>query len=357
MLYDGGYGAPRRLAGRIGMPRADTPNRRDERDRMQIALFPVDEDSRLAKLRSLNILDTADEERFDRITRLARRIFDVPIALVSLVDSNRQWFKSCFGLDARETSRDVSFCAHAILAHEALVIPDAAHDPRFADNPLVTGAPHIRFYAGHPLALPDGTNLGTLCLIDTRPRTIDGDELAHLHDLAALAERELAAVQMATIDPLTSLSNRRGFEMLAQQALNACRRGGRRASLLFFDLNEFKQINDRFGHAEGDRALRIFAHALTTVLREMDVVGRLGGDEFVALLITAHEIDATGIIERLRENLDSRAAQAGLDYDIRFSVGHVEYDPLAEPSVATLLAESDTRMYADKQRGRTGAPR
>ncbi|MEK6422973.1 MAG: sensor domain-containing diguanylate cyclase [Burkholderia gladioli] len=321
---------------------------------MQIAPFPADEASRLTKLRSLNILDTPDEERFDRITRLAKRIFDVPIALVSLVDENRQWFKSCFGLDARETSRDVSFCAHAILAHAPLVIPDATNDPRFADNPLVTGAPHIRFYAGHPIALPDGTNLGTLCLIDTRARTLDGDDLAHLGDLASLAERELAAVQMATLDSLTSLSNRRGFEMLAQHALNACRRGGRRASLLFFDLNDFKQINDRFGHAEGDRALTIFAHSLTTVLRDMDVVGRLGGDEFVALLITSHDIDAPGIIERLREDLDARTEQAALDYDIRFSVGHVDYDPLHEPSVALLLAESDTRMYADKHRRKTG---
>ncbi|MDC6127953.1 sensor domain-containing diguanylate cyclase, partial [Burkholderia gladioli] len=272
---------------------------------MSSAPLPADEASRLAKLRSLQLLDTPDEERFDRITRLARRIFDVPIALVSLVDENRQWFKSCFGLDVRETSRDMSFCAHAILSRQTLVIPDATLDPRFADNPLVTGAPGIRFYAGHPLALPDGTNLGTLCLIDTRSREVDPDDLAHLRDLAGLAEREVAAVQMATLDALTSLSNRRGFEVLARHALNACKRGGRRASLLFFDLNDFKQINDRYGHAEGDRALTLFARSLSTVLREMDVVGRLGGDEFVALLITSHEVDAPGIVERLRENLDA----------------------------------------------------
>ncbi|MBU9269885.1 GGDEF domain-containing protein [Burkholderia gladioli] len=324
---------------------------------MSSAPLPADEASRLAKLRSLQLLDTPDEERFDRITRLARRIFDVPIALVSLVDENRQWFKSCFGLDVRETSRDVSFCAHAILSQQTLVIPDATLDPRFADNPLVTGAPGIRFYAGHPLALPDGTNLGTLCLIDTRSREVDPDDLAHLRDLAGLAEREVAAVQMATLDALTSLSNRRGFEVLARHALNACKRGGRRASLLFFDLNDFKQINDRYGHAEGDRALTLFARSLSTVLREMDVVGRLGGDEFVALLITSHEVDAPGIVERLRENLDARAEQASLDYAIRFSVGHVDYDPREDPSVEQLLAESDTRMYADKHRRKSGVSR
>ncbi|WP_070106572.1 GGDEF domain-containing protein [Burkholderia plantarii] len=321
---------------------------------MQIATLPANEASRLARLHGLNLLDTPDEERFDRIARLARRIFDVPIALVSLIDENRQWFKSCFGLAERETPRDVSFCAHAILSHDALVIPDATLDPRFADNPLVTGAPGIRFYAGHPLALPDGTNLGTLCLIDTRPREIDAADLIHLRDLAGLAEREVAAVQMATLDSLTALSNRRGFEMFAQQALNACRRRGLRASLLFFDLDGFKQINDRFGHAEGDRALVLFAQSLTTVMREIDVIGRLGGDEFVALVM-ADRLDAHDLAERLRQDLGVRSEQAGLAYHIRFSVGHVDYEPGDDPSVTRLLAESDLRMYADKSRTKSGA--
>ncbi|ACR28956.1 GGDEF domain-containing protein [Burkholderia glumae] len=321
---------------------------------MQIAPLPVNEASRLARLHGLDLLDTPDEERFDRIARLARRIFDVPIALVSLIDANRQWFKSCFGLEARETSRDVSFCAHAILSDDTLVIPDATLDPRFAGNPLVTGAPGIRFYAGHPLALPDGTNLGTLCLIDTRPREIDATDLSHLRDLANLAEREVAAVQLATLDSLTALSNRRGFEMLSQQALNACRRRGLPASLLFFDLDGFKQINDRFGHAEGDRALVLFARSLTTVLREMDVIGRLGGDEFVALVMS-EQLDVQALVERLRKDLGARGRQAGLEYEIRFSVGHVDYDPRDEPSVARLLAESDLRMYADKSRMKSRA--
>ncbi|MEA2433672.1 MAG: hypothetical protein QOG54_1129 [Actinomycetota bacterium] len=136
-------------------------------------------------------MDSAPEERFDRIAKLAREIFKVPIALVSLVDQDRQWFKSCFGLEVTETTRDVSFCAHAILHEGVFVIPDATSDPRFANNPLVTGEPGIRFYAGAPLRTTGGFNLGTLCIIDTEPRTIDRDQQRMLMDLAALVVDEL----------------------------------------------------------------------------------------------------------------------------------------------------------------------
>jgi GAF domain-containing protein len=112
---------------------------------------PANEDERFKCCTALNLLDSAPEERFDRLTRLAKRLFNVPIALVTLVDKDRQWFKSCVGLDATETSRDVSFCGHAILQNELLLVPDAREDVRFHDNPLVTGAPNIRFYAGYPL--------------------------------------------------------------------------------------------------------------------------------------------------------------------------------------------------------------
>jgi GAF domain-containing protein len=163
---------------------------------MPAAALPRDENARLAALRSLGVLDTPAEERFDRITRVASALFDVPIALVSLVDANRQWFKSCVGLDIPETPRAVSFCAHAILGEGTLVIPDTLDDPRFADNPFVTADPLVRFYAGRPLRA-GGQALGTLCLIDQRPRTLDERQLGLLDDLAAWAEQELADVQRA----------------------------------------------------------------------------------------------------------------------------------------------------------------
>jgi CheY-like chemotaxis protein len=156
------------------------------------AQMPVNEDARLAALKKLEILDTDPEERFDRIARIASESFDVPIALVSLVDHDRQWFKSCVGLSAKETPRDMAFCAHAILENRLLIVPDAFLDPRFADNPLVSGEPHVRFYAGCPLKLPDGNLIGTLCLIDSRPRQLDNRKINLLKDLGKLVEIELA---------------------------------------------------------------------------------------------------------------------------------------------------------------------
>ncbi|KIR17087.1 diguanylate cyclase [Pseudomonas brassicacearum subsp. neoaurantiaca] len=310
---------------------------------------PDDEAARLKNLHSLKLLDTAPEERFDRLTRLARRLFDVPIALVSLVDANRQWFKSSAGLDASETPREISFCGHAILQDQILEICDAEQDERFHDNPLVTDKPGIRFYAGHPLGMEDGSKLGTLCLLDTKPRKLNDEERELLRDLARMAEQEMVAVQMASMDELTLLSNRRGFRMLAQHALNVCDRLSRPATLLFFDLNDFKPINDRYGHAEGDNALKTFADVLRIAFRESDVIGRLGGDEFVALLTGSSHVEIAAIMARLQEILDERNAMLQRGYDIRFSVGQIEYDPQRHQSIDMLLADADAAMYAQKQ--------
>jgi len=306
---------------------------------------PANEAARIDALHGLN-LNSEPEERFDRLTRLAKRLFNVPIALV---DKDRQWFKSCVGLDVSETSRDVSFCGHAILQNELMLVPDALEDLRFHDNPLVTGAPNIRFYAGYPLTVPDGNKMGTLCLIDTKPRNLDDEERALLRDLAEMAEQELLAVQMASMDELTLLSNRRGFKQLAQHALDACARLNRPATLLFFDLNDFKQINDLYGHAEGDSALKTFADVLRIAFRESDVVGRLGGDEFVALLTGSSHVETTRIMARLKEILEERNATLHRGYAIRFSVGQIEYDPTRHETVDRLLADADGAMYAHKQ--------
>lgn len=154
-------------------------------------LIPANEIARLQALRDLNILDTPAEDRFDRLTRIAQHILQVPIALVSLIDADRQWFKSRQGLDAQETHRDISFCGHAILGSEVFVVADAAADPRFADNPLVLEAPSIRFYAGAPLTLSSGERVGTLCAIDRQPHQVTRAQLAALQDLAACVVDEL----------------------------------------------------------------------------------------------------------------------------------------------------------------------
>ncbi len=133
---------------------------------------PQNEKARLLALQDLHVLDTAAEQRFDRFTKLAAKLFDVHICLVSLVDANRLWFKSKQGLSASEMSRDTSFCGYSILGDETFVVENALLDERFADNPLVTGEPNIRFYAGRPLTIGDGFKMGTLCLIDSKPQKI-----------------------------------------------------------------------------------------------------------------------------------------------------------------------------------------
>ena len=310
--------------------------------------IPVDEAVRLTTLRSLHILDTAPEERFDRLTRMAKRMFGVPIVLISLVDERRQWFKSCQGLEVSETARDISFCGHAILGDDILMVPDALADERFHDNPMVTGGPKIRFYAGCPLWV-NGRKLGTLCLIDSQPRDFDADDRSLLRDLARMAEQEIAAVELATMDELTVMSNRRGFLAFGQHALGLCARLQRPASLYFFDLDDFKSINDRFGHAEGDRALVAFSTLLMQTFRVSDVMGRLGGDEFVVLMTNCPENECHHALQRLEQGVNQHNQRDALGCDIRFSVGTVAYDASRHVSIQALLAEADALMFERKR--------
>ncbi|WP_047517085.1 diguanylate cyclase [Methylophilus sp. Q8] len=316
---------------------------------MQIPAIPANEIERLHVLRALAILDTQAEERFDRLTRIATRMFNVPIALVSLVDTNRQWFKSCMGLQVSETSRDISFCGHAILGNDTFVINDASKDPRFLDNPLVTAAPHIRFYAGRPIRTTHGFKVGTLCLIDSQPREFPARDIEDLNDLATMVESELAAIELATMDELTDLSNRRGFIMLTEKYLNYFSRHQLHASLVFLDLNDFKIINDTYGHDEGDRALQTFGKALKQMGRSSDIFARLGGDEFVILLACTREQEAHIVTQRLCNHLDMIRQQLRQPYKISFSQGIVEFDPQQPKSVDQLLLEGDTMMYQLKK--------
>ena len=158
---------------------------------MQQPAIPLNEDERLATLHSVEILDTPRDDRFDRFTRISARIFDMPIAIISLVDRDRQWFKSTEGFNAEETPRKFSFCGHAILGNDVFEVRNARRDPRFRDNPFVIDQPHIRFYAGAPLEAPNGHKLGTLCIIDKIPRQLSDEEKTMLKNLADMVVSEM----------------------------------------------------------------------------------------------------------------------------------------------------------------------
>lgn len=310
--------------------------------------IPVEEQKRIETLHAMQLLDTAPEERFDRLTRMAKRMFGVPISLVSLVDSDRQWFKSKQGLGAEETPRNISFCGHAILGDDIFDVPNALKDERFYDNPLVTDAPHIRFYAGCPLKATNGLKLGTICLIDEKPRELSEEDKLLLRDLALMVEQEIASIQLATLDELTALNNRRGFMSMANHLMATCTRSEQPVSMLFFDLDKFKPINDKYGHLEGDRALIAFSNAMRTVFRQSDAVARIGGDEFVAFLTNADRRETEIVLERFNKEIEQFNEQNEADWQLEYSVGVVSLKPMPGDTIEQLLAKADNEMYKQK---------
>jgi diguanylate cyclase (GGDEF)-like protein len=307
--------------------------------------LPLDETARLVSLHSLRILDTRPEHRFDRIVRMAKRIFGVEICLISLVDSHRQWFKAKEGLEACETSREISFCGHAILNEEVFVVNDARSDERFADNPLVTSAPFIRFYAGCPVHTAEGYRIGTLCLIDSQVREFSEDEKATLSDLAGMVEHEITVSSQVTIDELTQIANRRGFNVVAKHILSLCRRTNANVELAYFDLDNFKVINDAHGHAAGDEILKHFAKLLIKCFRSADVIARLGGDEFAVLLAGADESAAVALKRLTKMAADDDCPIKG---KLNWSVGTTQYHAERHGSIEALVTDADARMYTDK---------
>jgi diguanylate cyclase (GGDEF)-like protein len=332
--------------------------------------FPSNEKERQQSLSSLNILDTAIEERFERVTRLASRLIGVPIAAISLIDSNRQWFKSIQGLDASESSREISFCGHTILGNEVLIVEDATQDERFVDNPFVTENPGIRFYAGCPLRSPDGHKIGSLCVIDREPRTLTASQLEDLKDLAAMVEVEiksnhLAAAQIrmneeltqakraVLVDPLTRLWNRGGAdEFLARQHQNAVQ-NKEKFCLAMMDIDFFKKINDTYGHAAGDEVLREVARRILRGIRSEDFACRMGGEEFLLVIADPAATDALVVAQRVREAIRSTPVVVdGQSIPVTISMGLAYFDPAAIVSPEEVIRLADAGLYRAKQTGR-----
>ena len=245
---------------------------------MKAPATPENEIDRLNALRESGLLEIDSSPAFDRLTRLAKRFFQVPLAMVNLIDEHTLIVKSADGQAPDSVPRNISFCGHTILTEAPLIVGDMLQDDRFADNPLVAGEPRVRFYAGFPLRLRNGASVGSLCLIDYAPREFSATDLAVLGDLGALAEDEFAAISAATTDELTGLFNRRGFNQLVRFTLSIARRRAEPLTLGWLDLDRFKEINDRYGHEEGDKALKTMAQLMRASFREADMLVRFGGD-------------------------------------------------------------------------------
>jgi diguanylate cyclase (GGDEF)-like protein len=309
-----------------------------------------DEPGRLAALGRAMILDTGPEVPFDKITTLVQTVLNVPIALVSLVDRDRQWLKSRQGLDVQQTPREVSFCTHTIRQAEPMIVPDALLDPRFATNPLVLGVPFIRSYAGVPLRSPDGYNLGSLCAIDVVPRQFQPTQIAVLASFADLVIDEIELRLIARSDFLTGALTRRAFVAELDRALSRHARSGERCALVAIDIDRFKRINDTLGHAAGDTVLKAVATCCASLKRAEDSLGRIGGEEFCMLLPGADTLQAARAAERLRQAIAALTFpdHPGLQVTASFGIA-----PLTPNTTASAwMAHADEALYAAKESGR-----
>jgi len=309
------------------------------------------------------LMDVADASVFDKVTedllgafvRVASDLVGTPISGVSLVGEHQQFFKSIKGLTAGVVPRREAFCSHAIARpDEVMVVSDLAADPRFRDNPLVSGDPGLRFYAGAPLTGSRGLPVGTLCVMDSEPRTVTPVMMQRLQDLAlgvsaALSLRQAAREvhRAARTDSLTGLSNRAAFEEALADA------EPRNLGLLMIDLDGFKPINDTYGHAGGDRALVEVAQRLRQAVRASDLVARLGGDEFVVLLRNLEAVEfGLGLAARIHAALADTFVLNGSLVPLRASIGFAG-SPWHADSTDTLMERADVALYEAKRAGRS----
>ena len=343
----------------------------------------ADEAARQAALDAYAILDSAPEQAFDDIVRLAQMLCEVPAASISLIDRDRVWFKAQVGVDQAQVPRDQSLCNHAIVSPgRTLVVDDLAIDPIPAARRRRLGGKPPRFYAGVPLLGPDGHALGTLSVADVVPRhlspaQVEGLELLarqtqHLLELrhfmleqrrllstreaaaqdaeqarADLQRRHEALQETANRDPLTGLFNRVAMERMIAEALQRDPSERSPYSLLLLDIDHFKQVNDRHGHLAGDDALRAIATAVIATIRKDDIAVRYGGEEIVVYLARATLAEASEIAQRIRE----RVAQAPLPFTLTVSIGIAAGDPMRDQPIQ-VFQRADQALYRAKATGR-----
>ncbi|WP_409475632.1 diguanylate cyclase [Stenotrophomonas sp. Y-13] len=342
--------------------------------------LPANEAERLAALQRYRILDTPREQAFDDLVTIARAICGTSMGAVSLIDGERQWFKSLQGMDGEQTPREEAFCAHAILRPADLtVVEDALQDARFRGNPSVTDDPFIRFYAGAPLLSSDGYALGTLCVFDTNPgqladtqkqalqalsrqvsrllemrrlrRRIDHHQSEHDWYEARLAEyyvqleqQNLELSEQTRTDPLTALPNRRALSAALAEAI--ARDAGVPPAVAIVDIDHFKQINDIHGHTEGDRVLVELAAVLRAQFAGRGMAARYGGEEFVILMPDTPLAQAELQCQYLRQAV----AHLPLGLPVTISIGLATQR--AGESAQETLRRADAALYQAKAQGR-----
>lgn len=327
---------------------------------MEAPNFPDNEKQRQRAVDKLEILDTLPEDAFERVTRMTAKIMDTPIACVTIVDKNRQWFKSKVGLEASETERRVSFCGHAINTKSLFIVTNAKEDSRFRDNPLVTSDPNIAFYIGVPVLSPDGYAVGTLCAISDSPKNPTGDQQKLMIDLAKIVESELSLREQSTTDMLSGLINRRQFLLQAQLELSRSQRSKKPISLLMLDVDHFKKVNDTIGHDAGDKIIASIGKELLKLFkRPGDSVARLGGDEFIAILSDTDVDGATVLGDKVLKVLNAEIqklvgndARPGNKPTVSIGIAVIKHAE-DEPEIEDVMKIVDAALYESKHKGRS----
>ncbi|AVI61482.1 sensor domain-containing diguanylate cyclase [Halomonas sp. GFAJ-1] len=337
-------------------------------------LSPEDyETRRLKALADYQILDTQKDAAFDEIVEAVSLICDTPIAVVNFIDRDRQWFKSEKGLGVQETPRDISICVHALLQPGIFVVPDTTQDARFVNNPLVTGEPHLRFYAGAVLKSQDGYPLGTLCALDYEPRELTQRQrfalqalanqvMAHMelmrsHRIQEALIRELQTTRqeleaLSSTDSLTGLLNRRAFDQRFQQEVAMIQRGAPSGALMLIDLDNFKHINDTYGHQSGDHVMVRFIELCRRVFRQYDVISRWGGDEFMVMLPRTSPSEATHVASRLHQQLAVTPMLTSSEAPLYCTVSVGICVVIGTSTMDTCLSMTDALLYQVKKEGR-----
>ena len=319
--------------------------------------IPENEAQRVHAVHAYDIIDSPPEVEFDTLTRIAINAINTPAGVIGLMDSDRLWFKSQFGLGVPQLDRQIAFCAYAVMRPgELLVVEDLLEDPRFRENPLVTQEPRLRFYAGAPLVDRHGYALGTIAVVDTQPRKFSPSQGSLLRDLSTLVitamegrHRTSMLGRMAMTDYLTGLANRGQFEKALKSELALAARTNEPFTVFYMDLDDFKQVNDNIGHAAGDEVLCEVSRRIERELRAEDLLARFGGDEF-GILLRKSTSDSTGaLVGRIKEAVRSPIEiSSGHKVSVGISIGVATYTKGIVNSAA-LLAQADWNLYAAKR--------